>query len=656
MKRSRQQRYKRNWAAATRRKKTHRDSSDESDKKYMHKSPRHIDFMPSVEEASVADLEHEVAACSDSFGPPHADQDVSDDGWKFIDQDVHVIVSSSESDGETEDFQEKLAAWAMEFNVKHNAVDSLLKLLKTSGHADLPVTARTLLHTTRNVRTEWKSGMQYYYFGLASELLKHFKMYPVHKRAQVDVLEISLNIDGLPLFRSSSMSLWPVLCAIVNIKPVAVFPIALTCGESKPTDLDFLSDLARDLKSILQHGLCGGDDEKIQVALRCIVCDAPARAMVKMVKLYSGYYGCDKCSQRGQWHQRITYQEVENLDLRTDLSFRRQENEGHHNGYSPLCELPIDMVKAFPIDYMHQVCLGCMKRLLLAWIRGIGKAKVGVKHSAEQINQISRRLEGMKRFMPSAFSRKPRSLTEVDRWKATEFRQFLLYTGKIVLRGALNQDLYEHFLTLSVALSILVCPKIAQTHTEFARQLLLRFVTQGRKLYGEHFLVYNVHSLLHLADEVKEYGSLDACSAFPFENYMQQLKKLVRCGKKPMTQIVKRLSERTTQLESQLQKHVKISTESPNNAFVLEDTSCCEVIRTINVPDQEVSFMCRVYERAEPLFMEPCDSRIIGVYRVHTKNAHMRAVPAECLTWRAIRLEQTERSTCIFLGLLHELE
>ncbi|XP_060754279.1 uncharacterized protein LOC132865788 [Neoarius graeffei] len=259
-----------------------------------------------------------------------------------------------------------------------------------------------------------------------------------------------------------------------------------------------------------------------------------------------------------------------------------------------------------------------------------------MRHSADQIHQISLRLEGMKKCIPSTFARKPRPLTDVDWWKATEYRQFLLYTGKIALHRILRQDSYDHFMTLSVALSILVSPELAQTHRGYANELLVHFVSQGRKLYGNEFLVYNVHSLLHLADEVKEHGYLDACSAFPFENYMHELKKLVRSGRRPMAQIVKRLSERSTKPELAVKGNPTVSTKSPNNAFVLPNHSCCEVIHAVNMPED--SFMCRVYEHSEAVFTEPCDSRIIGVYSVHRRNAHMRVVSAERLTMRAIRM------------------
>jgi hypothetical protein len=133
------------------------------------------------------------------------------------------------------------------------------------------------------------------------------------------------------------------------------------------------------------------------------------------------------------------------------------------------------MIKTFPIDYMHQLCLGVMRKLLLTWIRG----KREVKISAGQVETISNKLVDLKSCIPNTFARKPRSLADVDRWKATEFRQFLLYTGKIVLHGTLKQEQFEHFLCLSVASCILVCPTLAKSHRDYAKELMEYFVEQG---------------------------------------------------------------------------------------------------------------------------------------------------------------------------------
>ena len=68
------------------------------------------------------------------------------------------------------------------------------------------------------------------------------------------------------------------------------------------------------------------------------------------------------------------------------------------------------------------------------------------------------------------------------------------------------------------------------------------FVEQSKFLYGDEFIVYNVHSMVHLADEVETFRCLEACSSFPFKNYMQKLKRMVQSGKNPIAQIAKHLS------------------------------------------------------------------------------------------------------------------
>lgn len=76
----------------------------------------------------------------------------------------------------------------------------------------------------------------------------------------------------------------------------------------------------------MQNGL-NINDKHTDINLRCVVCDVPAKAMVKGIKLYSGYYGCDRCNQKGHWCGRMTYQEINNLQLRTDQAFRNQDQE-----------------------------------------------------------------------------------------------------------------------------------------------------------------------------------------------------------------------------------------------------------------------------------------------------------------------------------------
>lgn len=76
--------------------------------------------------------------------------------------------------------------------------------------------------------------------------------------------------------------------------------------------------------------------------------------------------------------------------------------------------------------------------------------------------------------MPSEFASQPRSLADVERWKATEFRQFLLYTGPVVLKDIVSKDLYQHFLAFSISISFMLDQdkERRDSHLEYARQLL----------------------------------------------------------------------------------------------------------------------------------------------------------------------------------------
>ena len=86
----------------------------------------------------------------------------------------------------------------------------------------------------------------------------------------------------------------------------------------------------------------------------------------------------------------------------------------------------------------------------------------------------------------------------------------------------------------------------------------------------------NVHSLLHLADDVAVHGALDKFSAFPFENYLQKLKRFVRSGKNPIVQIARRLSESSNHHGQAAANDVLISAKKPNNGYFLNNMSSCK--------------------------------------------------------------------------------
>ena len=78
------------------------------------------------------------------------------------------------------------------------------------------------------------------------------------------------------------------------------------------------------------------------------------------------------------------------------------------------------------------------------------------------------------------------------------------------------------------ALCLLVSDNYVNTlsNITISRKLFNIFIKKGKELYGDSFLVYNVHSLIHLVDDAEILGSIDNFSAFPFKNYLQKLNKL----------------------------------------------------------------------------------------------------------------------------------
>ncbi|XP_060606312.1 uncharacterized protein LOC132758638 [Ruditapes philippinarum] len=378
-------------------------------------------------------------------------------------------------------------------------------------------------------------------------------MYPTY--AVGHEMKLIFNIDGVPVYKSSNIQCWPILCSVDNLEP---FIVAIFYGNSKPSSIDdYLSDLVSELLNIREDGI-RINDEVVDIQIKVFVCDAPARAFLKCIKGHTANHSCERCQIRGEYYERrVTYRLPEEDDdlplLRSDVEFSRMEYPEHQIARSPLLDAGISCISKFPLDYMHLVCLGVVKRILVFLRDGPRACKL----SKQQFRRISDRLSSFNGKMPRKFARQPRPITEMEHWKATEFRQFLLYTGPIVLSGIVTDKIFDHFMVLNVAISVLLLSKsdLRNEYVQCTRELLVYFIREAASIYGNTFITYNVHGLSHIADDVVFYNSsLNEISAFTFENYLQKLKKNVRNAKNPISQVAKRETEMEKNLK---RRHLK---------------------------------------------------------------------------------------------------
>lgn len=119
----------------------------------------------------------------------------------------------------------------------------------------------------------------------------------------------------------------------------------------------------------------------------------------------------------------------------------------------------------------------------------------------------------------------------------------MLKTGPAVLQGHLTEEAFNHFLALHCAITILTSKSLLQ-YSNVAKVLLKQFVDKFGEIYGNERYTYNIHSLIHIVDDVLKYGVLDTHSAFKYETNLGILKNLLRSGNLPLEQVAKRLMER----------------------------------------------------------------------------------------------------------------
>lgn len=222
-----------------------------------------------------------------------------------------------------------------------------------------------------------------------------------------------------------------------------------------------------------------------------------------------------------------------------------------------------------------------------------------------------------------------------------------------------------------MAVRILLSPGLHETHLDYADKLLTYFVQCVSSLYGEQQLVYNVHSLIHIADDARKFGSLDNISSFKFESYLGHLKKLVRSPNLPCSQIVRRIVESNQCCsvandhsgDNRMSRFKKPHTEGPVtfpfrhctqfkqysgiNFFVsiYPGDNCvlinCKIGLIKNILSDDSTSGYIVFEEflnVEPFFEDPLDSRKLNIYVANKLNECKQVHSLSSITTKCVIL------------------
>lgn len=220
----------------------------------------------------------------------------------------------------------------------------------------------------------------------------------------------------------------------------------------------FLNDFVAEIRELVLNGIdvellnnniLTVSHKKVIVDTCC--CDAPACAFVLKTKTHTGFYSCARCTVKGQYlERRVCFPNLQ-CSMRThEDSINKIQRQYHTDGdVTTILSIPnFDVVNNFSLNYMHIVCFGVVKKILMLWKGNLGIGRRGInnqKLNNRIIKNISNRLISFKTCIPCDFVRKPRSLVELSRWKATEYRLFLLYVGVVSIHLIVPKKLYQLF-------------------------------------------------------------------------------------------------------------------------------------------------------------------------------------------------------------------
>ena len=150
----------------------------------------------------------------------------------------------------------KLLYYFLILNVSHRSMDYLLTILRDEG-LEVPSSVYNLkksMHSRKAVILQsLKCGGQMAYLSIKDNLIHCIEQNLICFSDVYNCIKININVDGLPLFRSSPMTLWPVLFSLRSCSFNKPLPIGVYVGINKPDFSGYIQQLCEELHAFRDY-------------------------------------------------------------------------------------------------------------------------------------------------------------------------------------------------------------------------------------------------------------------------------------------------------------------------------------------------------------------------------------------------------------------
>lgn len=253
-----------------------------------------------------------------------------------------------------------------------------------------------------------------------------------------------------------------------NNKSRYVLLSSLWCGPKKPRVETFFVPFLKEIENLFIHGFnwtLNGISRLSKVIFPLVIADAPARAMLSNSMQFNAFYGCGYCLNKG-----VTVEKGAGWVRVFPLSYPMPELRTHEStfqhavtctrlghpvkgikGTSILFFIPfLNVITGLIPDIMHCVYLGVVSQFINLWLGSPGQPYYIPKSSL-----IDDELDNFK--VPNEILRDFRNMSDhLSDWKASEYRNFLLFYSAIALKKLLPPVYYKHWMLLVNAMRMLL--------------------------------------------------------------------------------------------------------------------------------------------------------------------------------------------------------